>query len=346
MKATNESGDSKPEGSAGETCGAFAQRVLDAESDAIRRIVVDDAFDAAVRTVIEAAEQGGSLVVSGLGKSGHIGQKLSATFASTGTPSHFLNPVEAVHGDLGRIRAGDAVLLLSYSGNTGEVVDLAELLRPDGVPLIALVGPSGSDLERVASVTLHVGDITEACSNELAPSSSTTAMLALGDALALTVSRQRRFTADQFAKYHPGGGLGRQLTPITDAMRFKVGDNLPLIHESMPLPKAFKLAQPADPTLRRAGALVVVDDAGKLAGVFTDGDLRRLAFRGGGALDVPVGDVMTRDPRCLQDDAFVRDAVRLIRQMRIDEVPVVDGEHKPVGLIDIQDLVALKVIDG
>ncbi len=325
---------------------AFAQRVLDAEAEAVRRIPLDDHFDAAVQLVTKAAERHGSLVVSGLGKSGHIGQKLSATFASTGTPSHFVNPVEAVHGDLGRIRAGDATLLLSYSGNTEEIVHLAELLKPDALPMIALVGPEGSDLEKLADVTLHVGDVTEACPNELAPSSSTTAMLALGDALALAVSRQRRFSADDFAKYHPGGGLGRQLTPITAAMRFRVGENLPLIHEAMPLPQAFKLAQPADPSLRRAGALVVVDDHGVLVGVFTDGDLRRLTFGDHADMNAPIGQVMTRDPRCLLDDAVVRDAVRLMRETRIDELPVVDAQHQPVGLIDVQDLVTLKVIDG
>ncbi|MEM8781872.1 MAG: KpsF/GutQ family sugar-phosphate isomerase [Planctomycetota bacterium] len=324
----------------------FARRVLDAEADAIRRISLSLAFADAVSTIAALPERGGALVVSGVGKSGHIGAKLTATFASTGTPAHFVNPVEAVHGDLGRIQKRDVVLLLSYSGNTEEVVNLAELLKPDGIPIVALVGPPGSDLERLADATLHIGDVAEACPNELAPSSSTTAMLALGDALALTVCEQRRFTADDFAKFHPGGGLGRQLTPIARAMRFKVGENLNLIAEGTPLPEAFAAAQPADATLRRAGALVVVDAAGRLAGVFTDGDLRRLAFRGKDALNVPVGQVMTRDPKRLRDDAVVRDAVRLMRQTRIDEVPVVDADDRPVGLIDVQDLVALKVIEG
>ncbi|MEM1445867.1 MAG: KpsF/GutQ family sugar-phosphate isomerase [Planctomycetota bacterium] len=324
----------------------FARRVLDAESDAIRRISLDASFERAVSLLLQLSGRDGALVVSGVGKSGHIGAKLAATFASTGTPAHFVNPVEAVHGDLGRIQKRDAVLLLSYSGNTEEVVNLAELLKPDGIPIVALVGPVGSDLERLADATVHIGDVAEACPNELAPSSSTTAMLALGDALALTVCEQRRFTADDFAKFHPGGGLGRQLTPIARAMRFKVGENLKLIPQGTPLPDAFEMAKPDDPTLRRAGALVVVDNAGKLAGVFTDGDLRRLAFRGSDALSVPVGDVMTRDPKRLRDDAVVRDAVRLMRQTRIDEVPVVDAEDRPVGLIDVQDLVSLKVIEG
>lgn len=327
----------------------FARRVLDAEAEAIRRVPLDAAFDDAVRCIVAATAAPaahGSLVVTGIGKSGHIAAKLSATFASTGTPSHVLNPVEAVHGDLGRIRPGDAVLLLSYSGNTEEVVNLAELLRPDGTPMVAIVGPAGSDLQRLCGVTLRVGDVTEACPNELAPTSSTTAMLALGDALALAVSRAKRFTADQFHKFHPGGGLGRQLMPITHAMRFKVGVNLPLVHEAMPLRKAYELAQPTDKTLRRAGALVVVNDAGKLTGIFTDGDLRRLAFSDQSSIDVPVKDVMTPDPRTLAGNAVVRDAVHLMRETRIDEIPVVDEHHQPLGLIDVQDLVALKVIEG
>jgi arabinose-5-phosphate isomerase len=324
----------------------FARRVLDAEAEAVRRIELNAAFAEAVAAVRAVAEREGALVVSGVGKSGHIGAKLAATFASTGTPAHFVNPVEAVHGDLGRIRRRDAVLLLSYSGNTEEVVNLAELLKPDGIPIFALVGPTGSDLERLADATLHVGDVAEACPNELAPSSSTTAMLALGDALALTVCEQRRFSADDFAKFHPGGGLGRQLMPITRAMRFRVGQNLTLIREDVLLHEAFEAAKPDDPTLRRAGALVVVDGQGRLAGVFTDGDLRRLAFRGPEALRSPVGEVMTRGPRRLPADAVVRDAVRLMRQTRIDELPVVDAADRPIGLIDVQDLVALRVIDG
>lgn len=338
--------DSHGESSETEEVLAFARRVLAAEAEAVERIEVGDSFTRAVSLILELGRRDGALVVSGVGKSGHIGAKLAATFASTGTTAHFVNPVEAVHGDLGRIRPRDVVLLLSYSGNTDEVVNLAELLKPDGVPMVALVGPSGSDLERLADATLHIGDVAEACPNELAPSSSTTAMLALGDALALTVSDRRRFTAEDFAKFHPGGGLGRQLTPIARAMRFKVGENLTLIPQDTPLPAAFEMAQPADPTLRRAGALVVIDGKGKLAGVFTDGDLRRLAFRGGDALSVPVGDVMTREPKRLRGDAVVRDAVRLMRQTRIDEVPVVNADDRPVGLIDVQDLVALKVIEG
>jgi len=330
------------------TDAEFARSVLDAEAGAIASIPLDGAFEAAAQLILGLP---GALVVSGLGKSGLIGRKLSATFASTGTPSHFLHPTEAMHGDLGRVRRDDAVLVLSYGGNTDEVVALASVLKQDGIPVIAMVGKAECDLGRLASVTLRLGDVTEACPHNLAPTASTAAMLALGDALALAVSRRRGFAAEDFQKFHPGGGLGRQLTPVTEAMRFvAVGEqaNLPLISGGDTVEQAYAEATrvAADKGIRRAGALVIVDGAGRLAGIFTDGDLRRLVFENREALRQPVADVMTRSPRTLADTALVRDAVKLIREMRIDEVPVVDADGRPVGLIDVQDLVALKVIEG
>ncbi len=324
---------------------AFACRVLRAEAEAIGRVKLDERFGEAVRLIVEAGD--GAVVVCGLGKSGLIGQKLSATFASTGTPSHFLHPTEAMHGDLGRIRRGDRVLLLSYGGTTEEVVTLASLLRQDRVPVIAITGQPTSELARLATVALCIGDVAEACPHNLAPTASTTAMLALGDALALAVSRARNFGVEDFKRVHPGGQLGRHLMPVVEAMRFRAGENLPLIPAETPLREAYVRARPTDPTLRRAGALLVVDEAGKLAGIFTDGDLRRLVFDGGpDALDVPIGRVMTRGPVHLSDSALVRDAVHLVRERRIDEVPVVNDAGEPVGLIDVQDLLALKVIEG
>ena len=351
----------------------FARQVLEAEAEAIRRVVIDQSLDRAVAVVREAVAAGGSLVVTGLGKSGLIGQKLSATFSSTGTPSHFLHPVEAFHGDLGRIRRGDAVLLLSYSGNTEELLTLAEVLRQDGVPMIALTreeGP-GNGLSRLADVTLAVGEITEACALALAPSSSTTATLALGDALALSVSRARKFTADQFQKHHPAGGLGRQLTAVVDAMRFyaprtadggadasgsdsgagsaSTAGNIPLIGLGTRVSEAYAAAerQAKDSGLRRPGALLMVDERGRLAGIVTDGDLRSALIEVGPEVwQGPIDAIMTRNPTTLPDTALVRDAVHIVRQKRFDEIPVVDAERRPVGLIDVQDLAALKVIEG
>ncbi|MEO0965732.1 MAG: KpsF/GutQ family sugar-phosphate isomerase [Planctomycetota bacterium] len=321
----------------------LAQRVLAAEADAVRAIRLTPAFDAAVDLL---ANLPGSAVVAGLGKSGIIAQKLAATLASTGTPAHFMHAVEAMHGDLGRLHPHDAAILLSYSGNTDELVHLAAVLRQDHLPVVAITSTDDCDLARLATHTLPVGRVEEACPLNLAPSASTTAMLALGDALALAVSERRGFTADDFHKRHPKGDLGKQLMAVTEAMRFRVGDNLPLIPHHTPIRDAFALAQPTDPTLRRAGALLVTDDEGLLAGVFTDGDLRRLVFTNPAALDLPIAHAMTTTPTTLQHTAVVRDAVRLIREKRIDEIPVVNDSGQPVGLIDVQDLVALRVVEG
>ncbi|MEX0746134.1 MAG: KpsF/GutQ family sugar-phosphate isomerase [Phycisphaeraceae bacterium] len=334
----------------------FARRVLEAEAAAIGRIQIDASFHEAVELLVHddaGQPHGGSLVVSGLGKSGLIGQKLSATFTSTGTPSHFLHPSEAMHGDLGRIRRGDTALLLSFGGNTEEVVTLAELLRQDGVPMIALVGKATCDLGRLATVTLCVGDVAEACPLNLAPTASTTAMLALGDALALAVARRRNFGVEDFRKLHPGGGLGRQLIPVTQAMRFKAQPtdeaNLPLVARTRSVEQAYAEAERFAHAsgLRRAGALLIVDDAGKLAGIVTDGDLRTALIRHGpDAWRGPIERIMTVNPTTLGIDALVRDAVRIVREHRFDEIPIVDEQNHPVGLIDVQDLAALKVIEG
>lgn len=320
----------------------FARGVLRAEADAVAGVVplLDDHFDRAV-SLLTACK--GTVIVAGVGKSGLIAQKISATLASTGTPSHFLHPYEAMHGDLGRIRSGDVVVLLSYSGNTDDVLALAALLRQDGVPVVGLCSRADSHLGRLADLCLRVGDVTEACPHNLAPTASTAAMLALGDALALATSRRRNFSADDFRKRHPGGLLGRQMMAIRDVLRFRVGENLPTIRDTKSVRQV--LAE-ADRQPRRAGAVVLVDDAGRLSGLFTDGDLRRLIMKHGPeALDGPIRGVMTGSPRCLTDDAVVRDAVQLVRELRVDEIPVVDGAGKPVGLIDVQDLIALKVIE-
>lgn len=326
---------------------AFARGVLDAEARAVQRIAIDESFGRAVNVILDAER--GNVVVSGLGKSGLVGQKLSATFSSTGTPSHFLHPVEAMHGDLGRVRRGDVVLLLSYGGNTEEIVTLAELLKHDNVPVIAICGNPECDLGRLATVTLCVGDVTEACPHNLAPTASTTAMLALGDALALAVSRRRNFGPEEFRRFHPGGGLGRQLMPVIQAMRFRAGDNLPLISQTATVDQAYAQAEryARHSGLRRAGALLIVGDAGRLAGIVTDGDLRTALIRHGpAAWSGPIRAVMTKGPTTLPDTALVRDAVHIVRERRFDEIPIVGEDGKPVGLIDVQDLAALKVIEG
>lgn len=219
--------------------------------------------------------------------------------------------------------------------------------------MIALVGSQESDLARLATVTLSVGPLHEACPHNLAPTASTTAMLALGDALALSVGRRNGFDADDFRKVHPGGNLGRQLMLVVDAMRFKAGDNLPLVDVDLTVEQAVVAAEITGPSgspetgPRRAGAFLLVHKNGQLAGIFSDADLRRMQIKHGtDAWHRPISDLMTTHPSTLPADAVVRDAADMMREYRFDEIPVVDDQGKPLGLIDVQDLVALKVIEG
>ncbi len=322
----------------------FIAAALRAESEAVASQIprVGEAFHRAVDLLAACAEGGGSILVAGLGKSGLIGKKISATLASLGAPSHDIHPSEAAHGDLGRIRSADCLLALSHSGETEEVVALASALRQDGVAILSITGgEGGSSLARVSTVALTLGPIKEATDWLLAPTCSTTATLAIGDALALAVARRRAFSADDFARRHPGGSLGGLMRPITEALRVLVGRNLPVVAQSLSVRRALETANELG---RRPGALLLVDGEGRLSGIFTDGDLRRLILRDARALEAPIERVMTRSPRSLPDSALVRDAVRLVREFRQDEIPVVDAGGRPVGLLDVQDLIAMKVV--
>jgi len=328
---------------------AFLVDALRAEADAILGIVDrirNGSPDAWMRAIDLLEKCDGHVVVAGMGKSGLVGAKVSATFSSLGQPSNVLHPAEAVHGDLGRVRRGDIVLLLSFSGETEEVVNLASILRADAVPRIGISQSDATTLARLCDVHLPLGDLAEACPLNLAPTASTTAMLALGDALALALSRRRAFSADDFHKHHPGGMLGAGLRPITEALRFRVGENLPVVRETVSVRDALREAAYAAGTPRRAGAIVLIDANGSLSGIFTDGDLRRLITSdpSGKMLDSPVSSVMTQRPQHMTVDDLVRDAVRLVRERRVDEIPVVDHDGKPVGLVDVQDLIAMKVV--
>jgi len=284
----------------------------------------------------------GTIIVSGMGKSGLIGAKLSATFASTGTPSHPLHPTEAMHGDLGRIRAGDVVIALSNSGQNEDVLALAALVGQDGVPVIAITSSADSHLGRIADVCLCIGRHDEADADGLAPTVSTAAMLALSDALALAVSRSRGFGADDFHKRHPGGTLGRLMMRIDEVMRLRAGDNLPLMPDTLSVAEVMTERSASG---RRVGAVLLVDSNDRLSGICTDADLvRRFGHDGPAVLDRPVAEVMTADPVTLPANSLVRDAVQLVRERRLDEIPVVDDDNRPVGLIDVQDLMAMKVI--
>lgn len=353
---TKQRGKTENEEAAGPNAGgectanelAFVRDALLAESEAIRRVaelVEESAGGAAWTSALDLlCGCTGHVVVAGMGKSGLVGAKISATFSSLGQPSNVLHPAEAVHGDLGRVRRGDVVILLSYSGETEEVVNLAAILRADNVPRLGVSKSDDTTLARMCDVHLSLGGIEEACPLNLAPTASTTAQLAIGDALALAVAHRRSFTRDDFHKSHPGGLLGASLRNITDAIRFRVGQDVGAVSDTLTTREALVKAREATDGNRRAGAVMLVDGDGRLSGIFTDGDLRRLVLDDPGALDRPVREVMTAGPKRLTVDQLVGDAVLMVRQHRVDEIPVVDRDDRPVGLVDVQDLIAMKVV--
>ena len=314
----------------------FARQVLRQEAAAILALAnrVDAAFDQAVELILSCR---GSVIVTGIGKAGLIGQKLTATFASTGTSSHFLHPAEAFHGDLGRLRDDDVVLAFSYSGQTEEVLRMLPLMQEKELPLIAVTKESDSQLALSSQVVLPIGDVTEACGLGLAPSTSTTAMLALGDALALAVSRVKDFQARDFAKFHPGGSLGRQLARVDDLMRPLQECRVARDDETV---RAVFVS--ASRPGRRTGAIMLTDHRGKLTGLFTDSDLARLLeCTRDNDFDTSVRELMTQNPMRVQQGALVKDAISLVASRKISELPVVDTAGRPVGILDITDLVSL-----
>ncbi|MBI3333028.1 MAG: KpsF/GutQ family sugar-phosphate isomerase [Candidatus Omnitrophica bacterium] len=308
-----------------------ARAVLKIERDAIDRLArrVDHRFEEAVDLLSGCL---GRVVVTGMGKPGIIGQKLSATLSSLGAPSLWLHPAEAAHGDLGRVTAQDVVIILSHSGETDEILHLLPVLKRIGSKLIVVTGNRNSRLSRQADVVLATGVTEEASPWGLVPTASTTAMLALGDALAVALSEKRGFTPKDFAVLHPGGSLGKRLTlKVEDLMR--TGRNNPVVRESSTV-KQVLLAI----TRARAGSASVVDRGGRLVGIFTDGDLRRHAERDPQILRRSVRRAMTPNPKRLPVGHLAVEALKLLKVYRIDEIPIVDSKDRPVGLLDIQDL--------
>lgn len=307
--------------------------VLDAEAAAISdaRGRLGDAFVGAAQAILRCK---GRVCVTGMGKAGLVGGKIAATFASTGTLSFFLHPVEALHGDLGMVHGDDVIVALSKSGSS-ELVELLPRLRASGCAVILLTGQTDAPAARHADFVLDIGETPEACPLGLAPSSSTAAMLALGDALALTVMEQKAVQPEQYASYHPGGALGRFLMKASEIMR--TGPHCPTVPETATLGACYEaiLAAP-----RRAGAAAIVDQGGKLVGIITHGDFFRLFRSPRRSPDSPVSEVMTRSPKRIAMDARVNDALDVMRKHAIDELPVVDDRDRVVGLIDIQDLLA------
>src|SRR5688572_13217430 len=321
----------------------IGRQVIETEADAVRamvRAVEDESFERAVSLIADCPC---SVLTSGIGKAGHVARKASATFASTGTPSHFLSPTDAVHGDLGSVRKGDVILIFSASGESDEILRLLSIVKKLDHPVIAVTATRTSGLGKFADVVLAMGKIEEACPLGLAPSASTTAMLALGDALALSVMKVRKFTADDFAVFHPAGQLGRKMIKVREAMTFKRGENLPVASDKLTVGEVLHAVSRIK---RRSGAVILVDDAGKVSGIFTDGDLRRVVTDDEGrAMKRPVRELMTHNPKRVAAEHLASEAMAIMRQYRIDELPVVDEDDKPVGLIDVQDLVILRMLD-
>ncbi len=314
----------------------FARQVVLTESRALAEVAkrLDSEFCRAVQLIFHCQ---GSVIVCGMGKAGLVGQKIMATLASTGTPSHCLHPAEAVHGDLGRIGRHDMMLVLSQSGETEEIVRLLPSLGELGVPIVAITAQASSTLGRAATVTVELGPLTEACTLGLAPSTSTTAMLAVGDALALVASQMRRFGPEDFARFHPGGSLGYKLSKVEQHMRPL--EQCRIARDEQTVRDVLIAARVPG---RRTGATMLVDVDGKLSGVFTDSDLARLfEHHRDRDLDGPMRDVMTKNPLCVTAGSMMTDAVAIIATRKISELPVVNSDGRPVGVIDITDVVAL-----
>jgi arabinose-5-phosphate isomerase len=314
-----------------------ARQVLDIEAEAIRtlRPRLGKNFSRAIELILKTK---GRVVVSGMGKTGIIAQKLSATLASTGTPSLFLHSAEAIHGDLGKVTFEDVVIILSYSGGGEEMKQLLPLLKKIGAPIICLTGDKQAFLAQYSDVVLDVSVKKEACPLGLAPTASTTACLAMADALAVCLLELRGFKEKDFAFYHPGGALGKRLLlTVGDIMR--KGNNNPIVAENRKISQVLvKITQ------GRSGSASVVNRKGRLVGIFTDGDLRRHLERDPDLTLRSVGEVMTRGPVTVGPQMLAAEAMRILREKKIDEVPVVDIKGRPVGLLDVQDLLKAGVV--
>jgi arabinose-5-phosphate isomerase len=317
-----------------------AQKVLRMEAEAILELVprVDKHFDAAVEMILACK---GRAVVTGMGKSGLIGRKIAATLASTGTPSFYLHPAEGIHGDLGMVTGADVVIALSNSGETAEVLNILPSLRRIGAKIISMVGNPASTLGQNGDITLNVGVSKEACPLGLAPTSSTTAALAFGDALALALLSKRNFTAQQFAVFHPGGSLGRKLL-LTVGNIMHTGKDNPLVHGNTKVQDALFVI-----TDKGLGAVSVVDDNNVMLGVLTDGDIRRGLSKGVGFLQRPVTELMTAKPKTITKDKLAAEALHLMESHRpkpITVLPVLDKEKHVIGLLHMTDLVRQGVV--
>jgi len=315
----------------------LAERVLRIEADAILGLIpkLDERFERAVELLRGC---GGRVIVTGMGKSGLIGRKIAATLASTGTPAHFLHPAEGVHGDLGMVARGDLVLALSNSGETDEVLAILPPLKRLGVPIVLLTGNPTSGLARQCEVVLDVSVPEEACPMNLAPTSSTTATLAVGDALAVALLELRGFRPEDYAALHPRGSLGwRALFRVADLML--TGDAVPVVSEQTPLREVI-----VEMTRKRKGMTTVIDGVGRLAGVITDGDLRRLHLTGQSVDDLVAGRLGSREPKTIRAEDLASKALEVMETWQITSLVIVDEASRPVGLIHLHDILRAKIV--
>lgn len=320
-----------------EAIAARIRRVLEVESKAVSALAaqIDPPLIQAVDWIRELS---GRLVVTGIGKSGHVARKLAATFASTGTPAFFMHPAEAQHGDLGMVQPQDMVLAISYSGETDELRQIFPHIKRLGIRLIAMTGKPDSTLARLADLHLNAAVLEEACPLNLAPTASTTAAMALGDALAVAVLESKGFSADDFARSHPGGSLGRRLlVRVSDVMQ--TGDSVPRVSASASLSEALM-----EMTQKRMGMTCITHENGQIAGIFTDGDLRRVLEQQSLRPDRPIHDLMTRSAKTIQPDALASEAVRIMEEARINHLLVVDPPGKLLGAVGLHDLLKAKIL--
>ncbi|HJX19044.1 MAG TPA: KpsF/GutQ family sugar-phosphate isomerase [Acidiferrobacterales bacterium] len=319
------------------TLQQLGRAVIELEAEALSALVprLNADFARACRLILDSP---GRVVVTGMGKSGHIGGKIAATLASTGTPAFFVHPGEAQHGDLGMIQPQDVVIAISNSGETGEILTILPIIKRMGAKLIALTGNPKSSLARQADAHLDAGVAKEACPLNLAPTSSTTAALALGDALAVALLKTRNFTPEDFARSHPGGKLGRRLLLyVRDVMHS--GDRIPLVPESASLREAL-----LEMTGKGLGMTGVLDAAGKLAGIYTDGDLRRTLNKGADVYNAKISDVMTRNPKTCRADQLAAEIVQLMEKHNINGLMVVDADQRVQGALNMGDLLRAGVV--
>jgi arabinose-5-phosphate isomerase len=316
---------------------AAAREVLEIEARAVFDLIarLDRHFERAVELILDCR---GRVVVSGIGKSGHIARKMASTMASTGTPAFYVHPAEASHGDLGMITRDDVFIALSNSGESAELLAIVPLLKRQGAKLLALTGNAESTLARQSDVHLYAGSEKEACPLNLAPTASTTAALALGDALAVALMRAKGFTRDEFARSHPGGALGRKLlTRVRDVMR--AGEGAPRVSRTAMLIEAMFVMSRGG-----LGMTAILDDDDRIVGIFTDGDLRRTLEKGIDLRATPIVDVMTRNPRVIGPDKLAAEAVEIMERNRINQLLVADEDRRLLGALNMHDLFRAKVI--